>query len=61
MSNRDLVIDLIRKLSEDTPLPEMAREIELLASLRQAREEATRGEGVSAERAKQFIDSWVSR
>jgi hypothetical protein len=32
MSDRELVIDLVSKLPEDTPLAEIAREIELLAA-----------------------------
>jgi hypothetical protein len=60
MSNREIVIDLIQKLPDDTPLHEIAREIELIAGIREAREQAARGEGVSADKAKQFVDSWVS-
>ena len=60
MSNRELVIDLIQKLPENTPLQDIAREIEFIAGVRAAREEAARGEGVSPEQAKQLIDSWVS-
>ena len=61
MSNREIAIKLINKLPEDTPLQDIAREIELIAGVRKAREEASRGEGVSPDRAKQLIDSWVSQ
>ena len=61
MSNREIVMDLIQKLPEDTSLHDIAREIELIAGIRKAREEAARGEGVSPEQAKQLVDSWVSR
>ena len=61
MSNREIVINLIEKLPEDMPLQDIAREIELIAGVRQAREEAVRGEGVSPEKARQLVDSWVSR
>ena len=61
MSNREIVINLIEKLPEDMPLQDIAREIELIAGVRQAREEAARGEGVSPEKARQLVDSWVSR
>jgi len=60
MSNREIAIGLIEKLPEDMPLQEIAREIELFAGVRQAREEAARGEGVSPERARELVDSWVS-
>jgi len=61
MSNREIVINLIEKLPEDMPLQDIAREIELIAGVRKAREEAARGEGVSPEQARQLVDSWVSR
>ena len=56
-----MVIDLIEKLPEDMPLHDIAREIELIAGIRKAREEAARGEGISAEQAKQLVDVWASR
>ena len=61
MSNRELVIDLVSRLPEDTSLEEIAREIELVAGIREARQEAARGEGVSADLAKQMVDAWVAR
>lgn len=61
MSNREIVINLIEKLPEDMPLQDIAREIELIAGVCKAREEAARGEGVSPEQARQLVDSWVSR
>ena len=46
MSNREVVIDLVKKMPEDASLHEFAREIELLTGLQTAREEAQRGEGI---------------
>jgi hypothetical protein len=61
MSNRELVIELVSKLPENTPLAEIAREIELLAGLREARAQARRGEGVPVEDARRLLDTWLSR
>jgi hypothetical protein len=61
MSNRELVIDLVRRLPEDTPLKQIAREVELLAGIKTAREQAQRGEGVSVEAARKLVDSWTAR
>lgn len=61
MSNRELVIELVSRLPEDTSLEEIARGIELVAGIREARHEAARGEGVSADEAKQMVDAWVAR
>jgi hypothetical protein len=63
MSNREIVIAQIVKLPEDTSLEDFAREIELIAGIRKAREEAVRGEGVSPDQAKTRLDQrcaqWV--
>lgn len=61
MSNRDLVMDLLSKLPEDAPLQEIAREIEFLAGIRTAREQARRREGVPAEKARTLIDAWAGQ
>jgi len=61
VSNRELVIELLAKLPEDTPLEDIAREIELLAGIKTAREQARRGEGVSPDEARKLIDSWLAQ
>jgi hypothetical protein len=61
MSNREIVIDLLSKLPEDTSLEEIAREIELLAGITAAREQARRHEGIPAEEARKLIDTWAGR
>lgn len=61
MSNRELVIDLVSKLPENTPLDDIAREIELLAGITRAREQARRQEGIAAEDARKLVDTWASR
>jgi len=60
MSNRELVMDLVQKLPADTPLAEIAREIELLAGIQTARQQARRGEGVPAHEARKLVDSWAA-
>ena len=61
MSNREMVIELRSKLPEDTPLEQIAREIELLAGINAAREQARRGEGLPAEEARKLVKTWASR
>jgi predicted MarR family transcription regulator len=60
MSNREVVIDLVTRLPEDTTLEDIAREIELLAGLLVARNQARRGEGILAEDARRLVDSWAT-
>ena len=61
MNSRELVIELLNRFPEDTPLAEIAREIELLAGIKTAREQARRKEGVSAEQARKLVDEWASK
>ena len=59
MSDRETVMDLVARLPEDSSLEEIAREIDLLAGVRVAREQARRGEGIPAEDARKLVDTWA--
>lgn len=54
-------MDLLARLPEDVPLEDIAREIELLAGLRVAREQARRREGVPVEEARKLMSAWTAR
>ena len=59
MTNREIAIDLIQKLPEDTSLLDIAREIEFVASVREGFEQIERGEGVPVEKVRERIPSWI--
>jgi hypothetical protein len=61
VSSRETVIELVSKLPEEMPLAEIAREIELLAGIQTAREQARRREGVLAQDARKLVDAWASK
>lgn len=61
MSSREIVINLVATLPENMPLAEIAREIELLAGIQAAREQAKDGNGVSPEEVRKMVDSWTSK
>jgi hypothetical protein len=61
MSSREMVIELVNKMPENAPLADIAREIELLAGIQTARDQARRGEGVPAEDVRKLVDSWASK
>lgn len=61
MSCRDMVIELVSKLPENTPLEEIAREVELPAGIQSARQQARRREGIPAEFTRKLVDAWASR
>lgn len=56
MSDRELVIDLITRLPEDTSLESIAEQIQLLAGIKSARDQARNGEGIPAEQARELVD-----
>lgn len=60
MSNRERVIELVLRLPEDAPLDQFAREMELLAGIKTAREQARRGEGISVDEARKLVDTWAA-
>jgi len=61
VSNRETVIEFVRRLPEEMSLGEIAREIELMAGIQAAREQARRQEGVPAEEARKLVDGWATR
>lgn len=61
LSSRETVIEFVRNLPDEMPLPEIAREIELLAGIQNAREQARRREGIPPEDARKLVDKWASK
>ncbi len=61
MSNRETVIEFVSKLPAELSLAEIAREVELLAGIQIAREQAHRKEGIPAEDARKLVDAWASK
>jgi class 3 adenylate cyclase len=60
MSNRELAIEIVQQLPPDTPLKEIAREIELRAGIEAARAQVRRGEGQPVEQVRKLVDLWAS-
>ena len=61
MSNKELVADLVQRLPDNVSLLDIAREIELLAGIKTAREQARRDEGAPAEDARKLVAAWASK
>jgi hypothetical protein len=61
MSSRETVIEFVSRLPEEMSLAEIAREIQLLAGIQAAREQARRGEGIPAEDGRKLVDAWASK
>jgi predicted transcriptional regulator len=61
MSDKQLVMDLLKKLPDDAKLKDIGREIEFLAAIREGEEQADRGEVVPHEQVKREFASWISK
>jgi hypothetical protein len=61
MSSKEMVISLLARLPEDMTLEDIAYEIELLAGIKVAREQAMRGEGIPAQDARRLVDAWAAQ
>lgn len=61
MSNRELVIDLVKRLPEDASLHEIAREIEFIAAVREGFDSFERDGGDTPDEAKKKLSSWLSK
>ena len=59
MSNREIAIDVIQKLPEDTSLRDIAKKIEFVAGVREGFEQIDCGEGVPAEKVREMIPTWI--
>jgi predicted transcriptional regulator len=61
MSDKELVLDLLKKLPANAKLTDISKEIEFLAAVREGEEQADRGEVVSHEQVKSEFKSWISK
>ena len=60
MSDREMVLDFVSKLPEDTPMDEIARRIDFIAGIQMGLEQAERGEGIPAEEARALVAKCLS-
>jgi predicted transcriptional regulator len=58
MSNKELVIEALRKLPEDTSLEEISEEIAILAAIRRGEKAAEMGKVIPHEEVKARFASW---
>jgi hypothetical protein len=61
MSNKDLAIDLIRRLPDEVSLRDIARELEFVAGVREGFESVERDGGFTVEEARARLDGWTAK
>jgi hypothetical protein len=60
MSNREIVLDLVNRLPEETSLHEIAREIEFIAGVNEGFEEIQSGHGVPIKDLRNLMQTWIA-
>ena len=59
MSSKEIVIDLLQKLPEESSLMEIAQEIEFVAGIREGLAQLDRGESLTAEQLRERLRAWT--
>ena len=61
MTNKELVIETVRSLSETLTLDEISEEVALLAAIRKGEEAAEAGRVIPHEEVRRMVASWTSK
>jgi predicted transcriptional regulator len=61
MSNRELVIDVVNMLPENTPLKDIIRELAYIDGINEALAQSEAGQVVSIEEARQRLKTWTQK
>jgi hypothetical protein len=61
MSDKEMVVDLLKRLPADAKLRDIGREIEFLAAVREGEEQADRGEVVLHDQVKREFSTWITK
>jgi hypothetical protein len=61
MSNKDLVIESVRRLPEDVSLQQIVEEIEILARLREAEKASSEGRVHPQARVRELVRQWTTK
>lgn len=59
MTNKEIVQDLLRRISDDASLQDITRELEFIAAVRQGVSELDNGDSVSIEEVENELPSWI--
>ncbi len=60
MSNRELVIEAVRKLPDSAPSDEIIRQVQFVLGMNEALEQSDREEGISIEEVHELLEKWTS-
>ena len=60
MSDKEAVIELLKRLPSEISLREILREIEFIAAVKEGLDEIDQGQGVSVESVEKMIETWTT-
>ncbi|NJO39173.1 MAG: hypothetical protein HC769_22545 [Cyanobacteria bacterium CRU_2_1] len=60
MSDKEAVIELLKRLPSEVSLREILREIEFIAAVKEGLDEIDQGEGVSVEAVEKMMEAWTT-
>jgi predicted transcriptional regulator len=60
MSDKEAVLELVKRLPETVSLHEILREIEFIAAVKEGLDEIDQGQGISIESVEQMIEAWAT-
>ena len=61
VSDKELFIDLVRRIPDHATLTEIANEIGFVVGVREGFAQLDRGEGVPLEEVKKQLSSWITK
>lgn len=59
MSDKEAVIELVKRLPPDISLREIVQQIEFIAAVKEGFDEIEQGKGIPIEEVEKMIDSWT--
>jgi predicted transcriptional regulator len=61
MSDKEAVLELVKRLPPDVSLREIVREIEFIAAVKEGLKEIDQGKGVSIESVEMMLEAWNTK
>lgn len=61
MSDKEAVIELVKRLPDTVSLREILREIEFIEAVKEGLAEIDRGQGISVESVEQMMSAWTTQ
>jgi predicted transcriptional regulator len=61
MSDKEAVIELVKRLPSEVSLREILREIEFIAAVKEGLNEIDQGQWVSVEAAEKMMETWATQ